>query len=69
MTEVDPFIKAVVVGSEVQIRTRTGEVIMRCYAKTPKRAIKNLSDFVDTILEERKSSCWTAPKSLVPCSV
>lgn len=61
MTTADLFLKAVIVGPEVQIRTREGEVIMRCYEITeqktfasPKRAIKKLLACIDANIAERE---------------
>ena len=55
MTTADLFLKGVVVGNEVQIRTRDGEVIMRCFDVTPKKAIKKLLFVIETNIAEREA--------------
>lgn len=55
MTTADLFLKAVVIQNEVQIRTREGEIIMRCFDVTAKKAVKRLGHIIDINLAERAS--------------
>ena len=52
MTTADLFLKCVLVGPMVEVRDRTGMVIIRACDVTPKKSIKLLNDFLDAAARE-----------------
>ncbi len=57
----DPFLKVGVSGNSVEVKTRTGMVILRAVDETPLKAIKRLRKCLDALDKERKNPTTDQP--------
>lgn len=55
MTTADLFLKVAVVKNTVEIRSLSGEVIVRAVGTHPLQAIKRMRRFIDAVEEEQKA--------------